>query len=34
MYYKLLYYIRRVENFDGTKAFDHIYFRCKLTNLN
>jgi len=34
MYYKVLYYVRNVENFDGTKAFEHAYFFCESTNLN
>jgi len=34
MYYKLLYYIQRVEDFDGAKTFEYAYIYCESTNLN
>jgi len=32
MFFKLLYYIRRVVNINGTDVFSHIYFYSESTN--
>jgi len=34
MYYKLLYYIRRVANMNGPEAFKHAYHNSESINLN